>query len=567
MYKKMLSYTKGNFKWYFVLFICLGIKSAESLISPLIVSKIIDQSIGKGDIIEIIQGSIFAIFLYLSASLAAVISQGTTTKIERRITVNIRQKCIESCFKKNGAFYTNLKSSDIMTILMQDIENISSMLSGEIISVLYDIVMISGISFFLIYTYWKLAIVVFLALFVLLFIQKKLNKKIEKATEESRESAVQLQRPIQEMVTNMLSFIMGNMETFQENKIQIREQNFTKTKIKTAVTISEFSATISLISGVLVVIIIGLGSIQVINGEMSIGVLLAFEIYTQRFLSPLSDLSNINANLSALNVSLRRIEKFLNEDNYINFGVEIPGESGDIIFDNVTFGYKEDRDVLNNISLLIKKGRVHAFAGESGSGKSTIINLLYGLWQNYSGNILINGKNIKNVSIENLRKRISIVSQNIFLVDDSILNNILLDDDSPDLLRAENALKQAKIWKYINSLEQGWNTNIGENGICLSGGEKQRLAIARAIYRESDIIIFDEATSMLDNETENSIVKNIINVFDKSTIIMIAHRLTTIKNADKIFVLNKGEIIEEGTHEELLIKKGFYYNLYCYQTK
>ena len=338
-------------------------------------------------------------------------------------------------------------------------------------------------------------------------------------------------------------------------------------KIKTAVTISEFSATISLISGVLVVIIIGLGSIQVINGEMSIGVLLAFEIYTQRFLSPLSDLSNINANLSALNVSLRRIEKFLNEDNYINFGVEIPGESGDIIFDNVTFGYKEDRDVLNNISLLIKKGRVHAFAGESGSGKSTIINLLYGLWQNYSGNILINGKNIKNVSIENLRKRISIVSQNIFLVDDSILNNILLDDDSPDLLRAENALKQAKIWKYINSLEQGWNTNIGENGICLSGGEKQRLAIARAIYRESDIIIFDEATSMLDNETENSIVKNILNVFDKSTIIMIAHRLTTIKNADKIFVLNKGEIIEEGTHEELLIKKGFYYNLYCYQTK
>ena len=212
-------------------------------------------------------GKLVVCLLYTS-----VISQGTTTKIERRITVNIRQKCIESCFKKNGAFYTNLKSSDIMTILMQDIENISSMLSGEIISVLYDIVMISGISFFLIYTYWKLAIVVFLALFVLLFIQKKLNKKIEKATEESRESAVQLQRPIQEMVTNMLSFIMGNMETFQENKIQIREQNFTKTKIKTAVTISEFSATISLISGVLVVIIIGLGSIQVINGEMSIGV-------------------------------------------------------------------------------------------------------------------------------------------------------------------------------------------------------------------------------------------------------------------------------------------------------
>lgn len=348
MNKKMLSYAKGNLKWYFFLIVCLGIKSAESLISPMIVSKIIDQSIGAEDVAAIIRYSSFSVFLYLSASFAIVASQGITTRIERKITLNIRRKCIENCLKKNGSFYTNLKSSDILTLLMQDIENVASMLSRDIISVIYDIIMIVGISVFLIYTYWKLAVIVFITLLVLILAQKKLNIRIEKATEESRESAVQLQRPIQEMVTNMLSFIMGNMGAFQEKKIQVKEQNFAKTKVRTAVTISEFSATINFISGVLVVIIIGLGSIQVIKSEMSVGVLLAFEIYTQRLLGPLSDLSNISASFSAVNVSLKRIEKFLNDENHVNSILEtLPADNGDIIFDKISFGYKEGSNVLN----------------------------------------------------------------------------------------------------------------------------------------------------------------------------------------------------------------------------
>lgn len=553
-------------KWYFCLLVCLGIKSAEALIAPLIVSKIIDQSISKGDIAAIIQYSILSVILYLSASISIILSQGITTKIERKITLTIRKKCVENCLKKNGDFYTRSKSSDILTILMQDIENVSGMLSREIISVGYDMVMILGISIFLICTYWKLSVIVFITLLLLIFVQKKINMRIEKATEESRNSAIQLQRPIQEMVTNMLSFIMGNMGTFQEKKIRTREENFMKIKIKTAITISEFSAAISFISGVLVVMIIGLGSIQVIKREMTVGVLLAFEIYTQRLLGPLSDLANISANLSAVSVSWKRIEKFLNEENYINDSNEIlPKKIGDIVFDRVSFGYKDDIEVLDRISFEIKKGKTHAFVGESGAGKSTIVNLLYGLWQNYSGNIFIDGKNLKNISIKNVRKRISVVSQNIFLLDDSILNNIILDDPFPDLKRVKEALIRASMWKYVQSLEDGWETNIGENGICLSGGEKQRMAIARAIYKNSEIIIFDEATSMLDNETENEIVQQVLTLFKNNTVIMIAHRLTTIRNADKIFVLNHGEIVEEGTHEMLLEQKGNYYNLYCYQ--
>ena len=152
------------------------------------------------------------------------------------------------------------------------------------------------------------------------------------------------------------------------------------------------------------------------------------------------------------------------------------------------------------------------------------------------------------------------------MLDDSILNNIVLDDPSPDLNRVKEALLSANMWEFVKDLEYGWETNVGENGICMSGGEKQRIAIARALYRNSDIIIFDEATSMLDNETENDIIQQVLTLFNNNTVIMIAHRLTTIRNADKILVFNSGNIVEEGEHEKLLKQRGKYYDLYCYQT-
>lgn len=566
-YKKLIKYAKGNTKWYIILAFCLGLKNVESLISPWLVSQIVDNAIEEKSINTIVLYSIISFILTIASGLVIVVSQGVTVKIERRIVASIREKCLNSILQKTGFFYTNINSSDILTLFMQDIENISNMLSYQFINIIYNIIMLIAISVFLINTCWQLAIVVYIILIVLLGTQKKLSVKIEEATKESRNSAIALQKPLQELISNSLSFVLGNLGQYQQKKIKNNENIFAKVKMKTSITIAQYSASISLISGVLVVLIIGIGGVQVINGVLSVGTLLAFDIYTQRLLSPLTNLSNIRADIATIKVSYNRIERYLCENNQEQGELEYKdGIGNDIIFDHVSFSYDDKVNVLDDISFHVKNGEVHAFVGESGAGKTTIINLICGLWYNKKGSILINGHNVQEYMMTSLREKISIVSQNVFLLDDTIYNNIVLNDEHPNEERVKQALIKAQIWDYIKGLKDGWESKIGENGIRLSGGEKQRMAIARAIYRDSDILIFDEATSMLDNETENMIIQQALEVFQGKTVLMIAHRLTTIKKADCISVIRDGKVVEEGSHDDLLKLRGKYYELYQYQS-
>lgn len=566
MYKTLKYYIKDNLGLYFILGFLMVLSIGESVLSPWIISQIIDNAIEKKDILFIVYLCSIALTLYMISSVALVISQKTSTKIERRITIKIREKCMNVILEKTGYFYTNLNSSDILVLFMQDIDNLSSMLSHQIVNIFFDVLMIIGISSFLIYTYWKLAITTFLVIIVLLVIQKKLRDRIESATEESRNSAIELQRPIQEMITNLFSVILTNLGDYEKSKIRDKEEKFAQTKIKTAGIMAEYSSTLNLISGILVVIIIGTGSVQVIKGTMSIGVLMAFQIYSQKLLSPLSDLSNISASFAAAQISYNRINRFLSEyTQNMNNNNKTIVQSGNITFENVSFGYKTEEMVLKNINFKIKNGRTYAFVGESGAGKSTIVNLLFGLWSCTKGRILIDGKDILDFNIKELRKSVCIVSQNVFLLDDTIYKNIILDDEKPDVKKVIAVLQKAEIWNYVNGLPNGLNSEIGENGVRLSGGERQRISIARALYRNAKIIIFDEATSMLDNETENQIIHTVLELFKGKTIIMIAHRLTTVRNANTIFVIQNGEIVETGNHQNLIEKKGVYYNLYCYQ--
>lgn len=227
----------------------------------------------------------------------------------------------------------------------------------------------------------------------------------------------------------------------------------------------------------------------------------------------------------------------------------------------MTFYYEEKKPVLHDVFMEFKKGEIYAIVGPSGAGKTTLMHLLFRLWDCISGSITVDGIDIKDFDIDCLRGQISIVSQNIFLLNDTIYNNIVLGKEIADE-ELQHILVQAGLHEFINTLPNKLETVVGENGIKLSGGEKQRISIARALLKKNPILIFDEATSMLDNETEEKIISILLDSFKDTTIILIAHRLSTVKNANTIYVLNNGTIMEHGSHDQLLEQKGIYYHLY-----
>lgn len=313
------------------------------------------------------------------------------------------------------------------------------------------------------------------------------------------------------------------------------------------------------------ILIIILGGILLINQQTTIGTILVYMQYAGKILTPVLGISQLNMKFKKAKISLDRIFELLetNSDVVYNVGIQKEGiSSGEIKFENVTFGYVPNQFILRNIDFLIEPGKVTALVGGSGAGKTSIVNLLYRMWDVKYGKIVIDGINIVEYDIEYLRKNISIVSQDIVLLNDTIYNNIVLGDSKISMDDVIKATKIANIYDTIINFDKQFDTIIGDRGIKLSGGQKQRLAIAMALVRKSQIIVFDEATSALDNINELDIYRKIVDLFKDRTLLVIAHRLSTIEKADKIYVLDSGSIVESGTHNTLMKKQGYYYKLY-----
>lgn len=502
------------------------------------------------------------VIISIISCISQIISQKLTVKLERKITLKIRQDCLECIKKQSGEFYTHSNSSDLLTLVLQDVENISDILSRQTFSVAFNLIKIIGVLFIIFRLQNNMSLVAVGLIILMVLLQKVSNKKIEKFTFSSRNSIIELQSSLQELIINLMNLVQNGLIPFQNKKIKSNEDDYTTAKLNTTLAMSKYTSLVSFISSFITVITIGWGGIHVILRAISIGDLFSFQIYTQRLISPVISLSNISADLASSYVSWERLNTLLSQESLIKDTGEIDCEiTGNIQFSNVCFSYGQTQ-VLSGASFTINKGTIHAIVGPSGAGKTTIIQLLFRLWEPHTGRITVDGKEISDYSLDSLRNQISIVSQNIFLLNDTIYNNIVLHKENATDQQVERAMRGANIYELVNSLKDGWNTIVGENGIRLSGGEKQRLAIARALFRNSPIMVFDEATSMLDNNTEHEITEQILSLFRGKTIIIIAHRLSTIRKADMISVLKEGRIIEKGTHQQLIKEEGFYHKLY-----
>lgn len=560
--KEMFHIVNGFKKHYIIGFTLTVVSSVSNIIVPFIVLKIFDVAITNMDIYALIYYTAMIIVVTIIGAVASMLFQYINSRMNRSFVMKLRMECLQHIHKLSGDYYTNYNSGDLYTILFSDIENIQSVLTNSFFSFLSNLVTAIGLLLFLVWLQADLLLILLMSQVSLFLIQKKFNDKIQMASENTRNAIGLLNSSAQEMISNLFSFTENGLKKyFFKNYVNL-ENDYAKNSIHTSFILSFNRAVLNLLNSLTVAAILGYGGYKVILGSLSLGGLVSFNLYSQRFIGPITQLAQFNTEIVTSMISWKRITNLLNTPVTVNSGQEEIDIFGDIEFEDITFSYDKETKVFSNLNLKFEKGKVHALVGPSGVGKTTLIHLLFRLWNVNNGKIYLKGHDLETINIENLRDQISIVSQNIFLLNDNIYNNIVLDNKSVSKEKLDKILRQADIYNFINSLPGKLNTMIGENGIKISGGEKQRISIARALLKNSSILIFDEATSMLDNETEDNITSQLISVFKDKTIILIAHRLSTVKNADIIYVLKDGQVIEKGNHDHLLEEKGFYYNLY-----
>ena len=470
--------------------------------------------------------------------------------------INADTQIIES--KHTGKYISNLSF---------DVDQITRMLAEAFLSIFKDGLTLIGLLFVMFFQNWKLSLIAIIMIPLATVIARKLGKRMGKVATEAQEKSGHLNRYFVDLFKNHKIIKIFQRENF-ENKRSEDYVNALKDKsIKIRSVYLRSTPIMEVLTGFMIALLIFYSGKLIINEELNINNFFSFLAAMMLAYQPVKSLTKVNIAISQGLSAAKRIIPIIDIKNEISKNEnskEISLSEGTINFENVNFAYysNPDKEVLKNISVKFSGGKMTALVGQSGSGKSTLLNMIPRIYHPSNGKINIDNQDLSEINLYSLRKQISIVDQNTTLFDDTVFNNIKYA--KPDATKEEvlEAAKLSMSIDFINNLENGFETKIGENGVKLSGGEKQRLSIARAFLKQSKIILLDEATSSLDSDTEEKIQKAIEELIHNKTTIVIAHRLSTILNSDRIYVMEKGKVLDYGKHDELLIKSNAYKNFY-----
>ena len=567
-YKRLLRFILPYKKRLVVAVICMAFSGASNVVVPWLIKDVIDKVLANKDIYTLNLIVIGILALFFARGFFYFGERYLMSYVGQKIVNDIREALYRHLQKLSLSYFDKRKTGNIMSNLTNDVTALQTAIAGNLISFVQEAVILIGSLGSMLLLYWKLTLLTLVIVPLVVFTIRFFGSRLRGAGHRVQGKMADITALLEESVSGIRIIRSFNREEFEiERFMEQNDSNFwaLMSTVRLTALLTPF---IQFFAAIAVTAIIWYGGMSVIDGEMTAGSLIAFLIYAINLANPVRRISEIYGDIQKSLAAADRVFETLDTEPDVKEkpdAIELPKVQGEICFNHVNFSYDEDHPALIDFNLDVKPGEVVALVGPSGAGKSTVTNLLPRFYDVTDGSITIDGTDIRDVTFSSLRQQIGLVPQETMLFNASIRENILygrLDATDEEI---ELAAKAANAEEFILQLPQGYDTLVGDRGNSLYGGQRQRIAIARAILKDPRILILDEATSALDTESEKIVQVALERLMEGRTSIVIAHRLSTIRDADKIVVIDHGRIVEEGTHTGLLNKGGLYAHLHAVQ--
>lgn len=565
--RRLLLFLKPYVSQVALAIVLLILLAACELAGPLLTKIAIDNYIAHDNLAGLqMLALVFVAILILQFALNYT-QQYITAWIGQRIMYDIRVTIFSHLQKLPLSFFDKNPVGRLVTRVTNDVETLNNMLSSGVVAIFGDVFLLFGIVIVMLVINWKLALLTFTVLPLIMLATSLFRLKVRDSYRKIRTRLARINSFLQENISGMMTVQLFNRQPENYSRFNELNESYKEAHLQTVFYYAIFFPAIEIIGALALAIILWHGGVQLVRGTITIGVLVAFIQYAERFFQPIRDLSDKYNIMQAAMASSERIFKLLDEPEQAETDKpqSLTTVKGKIEFKNVTFAYNEGENVLCDVSFTIEPGERVAVVGATGAGKTTLTSLISRLYEIQSGEILLDGVNIKNLPLDQLRIRIGIVLQDVTIFTGTIRDNIAMGDPNISDEELERAARMVNAHGFIEKLPGKYDHKLSEKGRTLSTGQKQLLSFARALAFNPEILILDEATSSVDTETEELITDAINKLMATRTSLIIAHRLSTIQNVDRIIVLHKGKLREMGSHQELLKKQGIYYKLYQLQ--
>ncbi len=558
-------------KWSLVITLALvTLGSGLGLLGPFLMGKAIDNYILKKDLPGLGRMALLMMAIYVVNALVHWLQTYVMAAASQRTVRDIRNDLFSKLQTLSLRFFDQRTHGELMSRLTNDVENISNVLSESVTQLLSSLFSLVGVAAMMFVLNVRLALVSMITLPLMVFLSQAIARRTRKGFRMQQEMLGDLNGIIEETITGQRV-----VKAYGREQTVIAQFNTTNAKLRDASTKAQILAGVmgplsNFINNVGFAIVAGAGGWMAVQGIATIGTIASFVNYARQFTFPLNQIANLYNSIQSGIAGAERVFETLDEVPEL---IDAPGATplgdvqGDVVFDDVSFGYKAEEPVLKNVSLHAAPGQTIALVGPTGAGKTTIVNLLTRFYDIDSGAIRVDGVDIRDLKLADLRRKLGIVLQDTYLFADTVMENIRYGRLEAADAEVIAAAKLANADQFIHRLPQGYQTLLSERAGNISQGQRQLLAIARAILADPAILILDEATSSVDTRTEKHIQEALLRLMEGRTSFVIAHRLSTIREADDILVINHGEVIERGAHEELLAQQGFYHHLYVSQFK